>query len=98
MRDAIKSTYFDQMPTWNFSTALSNNQLLSAVERLQIPELLTHSIIAMDAFTTFDFSLDVTLEDTLSSSVSPSRGHGDVMQELIDADQKLGYGGYCVIA
>lgn len=50
----------------------------------------------MDAFTTIDCSLDVLTEETTSLAAPSSQG--DVMQELIDADTRMGYGGYCVVA
>nr|QQL12043.1 mating-type protein phb1 [Hypsizygus marmoreus] len=49
----------------------------------------------MDSFTTFEFSIIPTEE---IPTFSASRSEDDIMKELINADTKVGYGGYCVIA
>nr|ANB67022.1 pheromone precursor [Agrocybe salicacicola] len=56
----------------------------------------------MDAFTDFEFDLsqfDISqFEGSLIRSSDSSKYEDNTMKQLVDADTRLAYGGYCVIA
>jgi len=52
----------------------------------------------MDAFTTLEFPFPSETDFPTVDYLDPSYDEGDVMRELVDADRRLGYGGYCVVS
>jgi len=52
----------------------------------------------MDAFSTFEFDLAQLEDERYLFSEDKLHEEKDSMKQLVDADTKLSYGGYCVIA
>lgn len=51
----------------------------------------------MDSFDELELLFSDTPMMAVLSSASESREDRDVMSDLVDADTRVGYGGYCVI-